>query len=451
MRSVTIVVPRSGSRGGRSHALAHLRSAHHGVQVQPLGKRLENAKCADERNMRVGPAFAQSVSCAGGRTPPAPERSSVMGTPRVNTARRAPAPKPAARAGAAAGRAGANAGRAAARARPAAKAKAAARGTDAARRGVAISRGNREIDSIARVKDPAVRNLQITQKYGELARDTRNVIGADGGANWAAWATWASKQAGVTIRQEDLGTAGRFAARALGGIAGRTYMDSVSAQIAGGNKAVFAEIGKEFSRFNETFRGDTKFDQAKLDGYLGGFRRGSVKKGGQDLLRQAFTNYHSAKFEKDVDKKKELMFLGNAQIGQHEQTRLQPYIEGAMAWGTRGLTTEMMMKLKVPNGRGGMENLALGSDVPKFNGRNAPQALGWLDNPTARNLVKTLDANPWSLQGSGSDNWVDFGDRMNYIVDLFRSRHDNAGVYDAPFTKKQTNAIKWGNVPDGDL
>jgi len=39
-----------------------------------------------------------------------------------------------------------------------------------------------------------VRNLRITQCYSALA----------GAANWCSFATWVSKQAGQTIRGEDL-------------------------------------------------------------------------------------------------------------------------------------------------------------------------------------------------------------------------------------------------------
>ncbi|TVL99981.1 MAG: hypothetical protein CV087_15775 [Candidatus Brocadia sp. WS118] len=59
-----------------------------------------------------------------------------------------------------------------------------------------------EVDRIAAIQDPIIRNLQITQCYHELsavlAERTRL------SANWCTFATWASKQAGQTIRTEDL-------------------------------------------------------------------------------------------------------------------------------------------------------------------------------------------------------------------------------------------------------
>ena len=56
--------------------------------------------------------------------------------------------------------------------------------------------------AIAAVADPVVRNLRITQCYHELAAAMTGLTGT--GANWCAVATWASKQAGQSIRKEDL-------------------------------------------------------------------------------------------------------------------------------------------------------------------------------------------------------------------------------------------------------
>src|ERR671919_1377411 len=60
-----------------------------------------------------------------------------------------------------------------------------------------------EVERIAALTDPVVRNLQITQCYCELSRAFAARTGG-GPANWCTFATWASKQAGQTIRREDL-------------------------------------------------------------------------------------------------------------------------------------------------------------------------------------------------------------------------------------------------------
>jgi hypothetical protein len=59
-----------------------------------------------------------------------------------------------------------------------------------------------EIDRISRIDDPIMRNLRITQCYFEISQRVAALTGAS--ANWCTFATWASKQAGQTIREEDL-------------------------------------------------------------------------------------------------------------------------------------------------------------------------------------------------------------------------------------------------------
>ena len=38
--------------------------------------------------------------------------------------------------------------------------------------------------------------------------------------------------------------------------------------------------------------------------------------------------------------------------------------------------------------------------------------------------------------------------RMNYILDLFRSRHDDPALFQDPFTPGQTREIQANRVPD---
>src|SRR5512143_420874 len=59
-----------------------------------------------------------------------------------------------------------------------------------------------EVERIAALSDPVLRNLQITQCYHQLAQGMAERTGAE--ANWCTFATWASKQAGQSIRKEDL-------------------------------------------------------------------------------------------------------------------------------------------------------------------------------------------------------------------------------------------------------
>ncbi|MBK9097029.1 MAG: hypothetical protein IPM14_02690 [bacterium] len=59
-----------------------------------------------------------------------------------------------------------------------------------------------DVARIVSIGDPVVRNLNITQGYYELSQAMSKYT--DGNPNWCTFAVWASKQAGQSIRKEDL-------------------------------------------------------------------------------------------------------------------------------------------------------------------------------------------------------------------------------------------------------
>ncbi len=215
-----------------------------------------------------------------------------------------------------------------------------------------------KIDQISALSDPIIRNLQITQCYYELSCSMRELLG--GGANWCTFATWASKQAGQTIRREDLlkayealvdsspevsvgldvilGYAVPFADRpdvlALRQALRRALNPELAFQrasdaVARGNRKVFEEIGREFARFVMTFATDDAFDAEKTARFCDALRPADPPDG-QRLLKEAFNAYCLGRFHSDEKQKMELIFLANLLIGLHEQIRLQPEITEAL-------------------------------------------------------------------------------------------------------------------------
>lgn len=215
-----------------------------------------------------------------------------------------------------------------------------------------------DVEQIAALADPALRNLQITQCYYELALALVARTGLQ--ANWCTFATWASKQAGQTIRKEDLlrTLAARLgseaaaqqalaellaAARRLGirlklekliELVWQAYdpaaaFERASAAVGRGNLKVFAEIGREFARFYAACLPDDHFDQASIERFVSSLRPGDPPDG-QAYLRRAFTHYYQALFTDDPQTRRELLLLANLLIGFHEQTRLQPEINAAL-------------------------------------------------------------------------------------------------------------------------
>ena len=215
-----------------------------------------------------------------------------------------------------------------------------------------------DVEAIAAIADPVIRNLRITQCYHELS--AVHAGRCSPGANWCTFATWASRQAGQTIRKEDLvrtiarltgsGSLAEQAARRLAAVTRRfgsrlqaeeilkilweltdqeAALERMSAAVAQGNKKVFDEIGREFARFFAVCLNDAAFDAAKIDEFCGVLRDGDPPEG-QGYLRRAFSHYYRALFTAHAKDRAELMLMANLEVGFHEQTRLQPEIAAAM-------------------------------------------------------------------------------------------------------------------------
>jgi len=214
-----------------------------------------------------------------------------------------------------------------------------------------------DIHRIAELRDPVVRNLQITQCYSELSHALAERNGFS--ANWCTFATWASRQAGQTIRQEDLirtfeerffvsseistaleeinTTLIQFGARLRGCFSSEQFLQALnpaaafaraSDAVARGNKKVFEEIGFHFARFSQFFAREKHFDGDQTTRFCAELRPGEPPDG-QQLLREAFTAYAQAAFQAGKQKA-ELVLLANIAAGYHEQTRLQPEIAEAL-------------------------------------------------------------------------------------------------------------------------
>jgi|WetSurSiteA1Bulk_404760.scaffolds.fasta_scaffold08100_3 hypothetical protein len=215
-----------------------------------------------------------------------------------------------------------------------------------------------DIARIASINDPVIRNLNITQGYYGLSQAMSKYT--DGNPNWCTFAVWASKQAGQSIRKEDLSrtfeqlfhnspeitlllnTISQYSdviknlpeVKAVSSfIIKFLNPDSAfehSAQaVAEGNKIVFSEIGGEFARFLSVFKNENDFTDENILKFCSAFKPGNPPDG-QQMLKDAFTSYFEARKQTDVKVKAEMILYSNLLIGYHEQTRLQPQIVEAL-------------------------------------------------------------------------------------------------------------------------
>jgi hypothetical protein len=215
-----------------------------------------------------------------------------------------------------------------------------------------------EVRRIAAMANPVLRNLEITHCYSRLAEAFAARSGE--GANWCTYATWASRQAGRTIRGEDvleqlgrrlgeprwllhpvatlwrrLLRRGLFQSETrIGRLTAQLHtpfdaFERASDSVARGNLRVFEEIGLEFARWLDECPPDSQAESAQCLQFLERLRSGDPPEG-QRYLRQAFAHYERCRHELDPKARAELAVLANVEIGFHEQTRLQPEIREAL-------------------------------------------------------------------------------------------------------------------------
>lgn len=366
------------------------------------------------------------------------------------------------------------------------------------------------VDTIATLREPVLRNLQITQCYYALSQAMTARTGAC--ANWCTFATWASKQAGQTIRGEDLERAlerlltpatDRGLESEEPNIRQRLWevlnpihiIERSSDAVARGNQKVFAEIGREFARFGASCVQDLNYNESNITIFCNGLLDGEPPDG-QGYLQQAFRYYYQSFFESDVKKKAELILLANIEIGFHEQTRLQPEIAEALNASVPEPTTLMQALLHALFPYRGRflylimlfmrligkpteldkklnrfitdlrkqvrllltkhmmvlcfpegKYLKLGEDLKA----NFPESLHQLNNSYLQSLLQRIDPTPDSIRASGAIDWADLPDRLHYIIDLFRCHQETAALLEAPFTEEQAQAIRMGKLPEGVL
>ena len=355
--------------------------------------------------------------------------------------------------------------------------------------------------------DPVQRNLWITQRYHEFAVQLRDA-GAAEDATWCAFAVWASKTAGATIRGEVLparakqllssnDAAQEVLHRFNHGVTGWAWnhlshdhlaqvvegvTSDVSKQIAAGNVLVFAELAPLFTAFIDAHHSSSSPGElaAAMQPVLASLA--SDTDGAPVLV--AFDAYAQALFS--PSDRPALILQANTLAVAHEQHRLQPAIFAALnaaisdtlqkvievdivrhlptaearrvldgltgdvckvldeAWDTA--LTEAIMKLATAS-----ETLDLRRDVPPLSAGMFPPELGHLTGTAAEAAVAQWDRTGGTGTPSGARDWAVLEDRMNFIVNLFRSRQRDASLFSAPFSDAQLAVLAQGQLPPGPL
>jgi hypothetical protein len=364
-----------------------------------------------------------------------------------------------------------------------------------------------EVRDIVAIDNPVIRNLRITECYHRLSIAMVRHTGQC--ANWCTFATWASRQAGQTIRGEDLldkltlhskrdacllhpvralwswlVRRGLFSPKTrLGRIVHVIHspfdaFELASDAVARGNQKVFEEIGFQFARYLELCGPGSTAEAYRK--FQDGLREGEPPEG-QSLLRTAFENYRQ--------KKAQNILLANLLIGVHEQTRLQPEIREAMvaAPHTADRLGGRAIAVLLPGLRPGRLSRLIGFvlQVPavrfqKYVGdltcRVVTETMMMLALPPKLNLdlhrnldlpfteslrtpqealliefLARFEPAAGAPDDCGALDWSELPQRVHYIIHLFRAFQEREELFAPPFGEDQVRSFMSGKVPRGNL
>jgi hypothetical protein len=266
-------------------------------------------------------------------------------------------------------------------------------------------------------------------------------------------------------------------------------LTDVSRHIAHGNTIVYAELAPLLVAFVE--RCEAGHVPSMTTQEVRDLLTAAACQALDDDLAEAFEWWRRAVVTTDERARAFAVLAANVLAVSHEQRRLQPDIAAAMNAGLltaariishvtpswmphlidrlvarivgqplqrvasrlwQELATELLMTLRVPGAV-----LRLHHDIPPLDdGAAFPEVLAELaDSPEevalAVAVYRKWDLTDGSGRPAGAQDWAVLGQRMNFIVNLFRGRQRDPSLAASPFTDVQLAAMREGRVPDGPL
>jgi hypothetical protein len=111
------------------------------------------------------------------------------------------------------------------------------------------------------------------------------------------------------------------------------------------------------------------------------------------------------------------------------------------------VATEKMMRLATAD-----EVLLFREDLPAPAGSALfPSDLVDVSHPELATALDRWDRTGRTGRGTAVRDWAALEERMNYIVNLFRSRQQHPPILAVPFTDMQRQAMCEGRLPNGPL
>ncbi len=366
------------------------------------------------------------------------------------------------------------------------------------------------VQAVLAIEDRVLRNYWVTQTYSDLAAGLSRLLGSDT-ANWCTFGTWASDTVGRNIRGEDIPKwlhdrvvlhdgmmgairsvnegQGKLLSEALRLVTPDHVIDVVrellgacALNLSNGNTEVFAEIAPAAATFIACY-GAQPVDSDSARARVLQMCEGAPPFEGINRLHAGFSLWCDAMEEPDPAAKSQRILAGSLQLGAHEQHHLQGAIAGSMDMGVNqsaalyrkrlvsekgafarlepsiasaldpvvkatgdlwgDLMTKLLGTIETPDG-----TLLLDHNVPPIPDQPfTPPEMKPVVVDDLATLLTRFDRSDGNGDGSAAADWVNLDDRMNFIANLFISRHHRTELFQPPFDGAVVSDIEAGRIP----
>ncbi len=365
------------------------------------------------------------------------------------------------------------------------------------------------VADVVAIPDRVLRNYWVTQTYADLSRALAGRLAPDT-VNWCTFGCWASATVGASMRGEAMpawlagrvrlpdGLMGAVAAtthhhgwREVAHLVGewrpdhvidvvRDLLGEMAINLSNGNTEVFAEIAPPAAVLLASDAPSPEARAAVLAAC-----DGAPELDGENWLAVGYGHWLDALDEPDPTRRSQLVLAGSLRLGGHEQNHLQSAIAGAMDMGVDEATARLRARLgrddpAVADAGDALDRAlepvarALGDawgtvmtdaygvwqspegtwrldrDVPPPpSGSFVPDDVATAVVADLAQLRARFDRANGDGRGSAARDWESFDERMNFITNLFVSRHHSLDLLAEPFDDATRADLEAGSVPRG--
>ena len=367
------------------------------------------------------------------------------------------------------------------------------------------------VQAVLAIDDRVLRNYWVTQTYSDLAAGLTELLGPTTAnwCTFGTWASdtvgrnirgedlpkWLHDRVVLhdgmmgAIRSVNEGPQGKLLSECLHFVTSdhvidvvRDLLSACALNLSNGNTEVFAEIAPAAATFIACY-GARPVSDASARARVLEVCDGAPPFEGVNRLRAGFSLWCDAMEETAPSARSQRILAGSLQLGAHEQHHLQGAIAGSMDMGINqgaalyrerlvaeggdvarlepsiasaldpvvkatgdlwgDLMTKLLGTIETPDG-----TLLLDHDVPPIPGQPfIPSDIEPVVVDDLATLLARFDRSDANGVGSAAADWVNLDDRMNFITNLFVSRHHRIELFQPPFDGAVVADIEAGRIP----